>query len=168
VLKDLLPRYPEYFAVVLDPARSDEPDSRRLRLDLEHFPVDRRNYDALNAVGIGYFEINYHGEQFRKSGDIRFMTSGFRTAGLMAIPWRAYGEIPDIALRNAILDFFQDVASGSKPGTSATAGRVARIVADLERKESDPIRRARIDKIVGDLRAAALPPETPLPVPAAE
>ena len=152
VLEDLLSRYPTYFEVVLDPGRSDEPDLRKVKSDLEHAPVDRRNYDALNAVAIGYYELNYRGERMRRSGDVGFMTAGFRAAHLVAVPWRAYGEIDDPALRNAILDFFEDAASGEKPGTRATAGRLARIVASLVRKEEDPERAARIERVAASLR----------------
>ena len=58
VLDDLRPRYPDFFEVVLDPERSDEPPVLPLRDDLEHRPVDRRNFDTLNALAIGYFELN--------------------------------------------------------------------------------------------------------------
>jgi hypothetical protein len=60
------------------------------------------------------------------------------------VPWRAYGEIRDPRLRDAILDFFEDAASGEKLGTAGTAPRVSRVVASLERKEPDPARRGRI------------------------
>ena len=43
VLEDLRPRYPGFFAVVLDPARSDEPNLLALREDLERQPTSRRN-----------------------------------------------------------------------------------------------------------------------------
>jgi hypothetical protein len=147
VLEDLIERYPEYFEVVLDPSRHEEPDVRRLRRDLEHRPVDRRNYDALNAVAMGYFELNYRGEALRGSGDLGLLSAGFRTARLAAIPWRAYGEIEDPVLRDAILDFFEDAGTSPKLGASATAGRLSRIVADLADKEADPARRARIEAL---------------------
>ncbi len=154
VIDDLLPRYPEYFEVLLDPSRSDEPPVKRLRQDLEHRPVDRRNFDALNAVAVGYFEMNYRGESLRGGGDMGFLSAGFRSAKLVAIPWRAYGEIEDPALRSAILDFFEDVGSGAKLGASTTAGRLARIVESLERKEDDPERLRRIREIAAGMRAA--------------
>jgi hypothetical protein len=142
VVEDLLPRYPDFFAVVLDPNESREPDLRPLRDDLERAEVDRRNFDALNAVAIAYFELNYRAESGR--GGDRYFADSFRAAKLLAVPWRAYGVIHDASLRDAILDFFEDAATGEKLLARATAGRVAEIVASLESKESDPVRRARI------------------------
>lgn len=158
VLEDLLPRYPEFFAVVLDPARSAEADLLPLRDDLESDPVSRRNYDALNAVAIGYFELNHRGEAARLGGSpnsVGFLTAGFRAAHLLAIPWRAYGEIRDDDLRDAILDFFSDAASGTKLSTARTVGRLEKIVASLLPKEDDPRRAARIDELVLEIRESA-------------
>ena len=158
VLDDLLPRYPEFFEVVLDPSRSDEADLLTLRDDLEARPVTRRNYDALNAVAIGYFELNYRGEAARhdsSSGGVGFLTSGFRAAHLLGVPWRAYGEIEDAALRDAILEFFEDAASGTKLATQRTVGRLEHIVASLLPKEDDPERSARIEALVRDIRSRA-------------
>ena len=155
VLEDVQPRYADFFRVVLDPARSDEPPTSKIRRDLEHAPVDRRNYDALNAVAIGYFELNYRGEAARGSGSVGFMSAGFRTAKLAAIPWRAYGEIQEPALRDAILDFFEDAATGEKLGASATAGRLSPIIDSLVKKEADPARRARIEALVAHIDANA-------------
>ena len=45
VVADLCARYPEFFQVVLDPTNTREPDLRPLRHDIEHAPVDRRNFD---------------------------------------------------------------------------------------------------------------------------
>jgi hypothetical protein len=154
VLEDVRPRYPAFFEVVLDPARSDEPDLLALREDLEHAPVDRRNYDALNAVAIAYFEINYRAERSRAGQDMEFLTAGFRAAKLVAVPWRAYGEISEPRLRDAILDFFADVASGEKLASQRTRVRITRIVASLERKEPDPERRERILGILHTLEEA--------------
>ena len=81
------------------------------------------------------------------------MSAGFRTAKLAAIPWRAYGEIEDGDLRSAILDFFEDAGTGPKLGAQATSGRLAPIVASLERKEPDPARKARIAQLVSDIEA---------------
>ncbi len=153
VLEDLQPRYPDFFAVVLDPARPEEPDLRPLRTDLERRPVDRRNYDALNAVAIGYFELNYRGEAAR--GRMGFLSIGFRAAQLAALPWRAYGEIDDGALRDAILDFFEDASRGEKLGSARTAGRLGEVVGSLERKESDPDRLRRIAAIRERMRWAS-------------
>ncbi len=150
VVAELRERYPEFFAVVLDPGARREPDLRPLRDDLEHQPVDRRNYDALNALAIAYFELNYRAEANR--GGRGYLGSSFQTARLLAVPWRAYGEVEAPGLRDAILDFYEDAGSGEKLGTAATAPRLARIVADLERKEEDPGRRERIAALAASLR----------------
>lgn len=158
VLEDLRPRYPEYFAVVLDPARSDEPPVRTLRDDLERRPVDRRNYDALNALAIGYFELNYRSETFRDEAGLGFLSGGFRTAKLLAVPWRAYGEIEDPRLRDAILDFYEDAGTSAKLGASATAGRLMGIVGSLAAKEPDHRRRRRIEALAGRIEARSTRP----------
>lgn len=153
VFEDLRPRYPEFFKVVLDPAYTEDADLRPLRRDLEHVPVDRRNYDALNALAIAYFELNYRSEAARQRADLRFLSSGIRLAHLVAIPWRAYGEIHDPHLRDAILDFFQDVSRGEKLGSAPTRGRLAGVVASLEKKETDPGRLSRIRRIAATMAA---------------
>jgi len=158
VLEDLRPRYPDFFEVVLDPTRSDEPPVLRLREDLEHTPVDRRNFEALNAIAIGYFELNYRSEAARRRADVEFLTGGFRAAHLLALPWRAYGEIDDPRLRDAILDFYEDAGTGEKLGAAATAGRLPRIVRSLAAKESDPERRARIEALADRIEAEAQAP----------
>jgi len=152
VVEDLLPRYPDYFDVVLDPGAGHEPDLRRLRADLEHTPADRRNYDALNALAIGYFELNYRAQSDR--GGERYLSDSFRAAQLLAVPWRAYGEVSDPALRDAILDFFADAGSGEKLETAGTAGRLVDVVSSLAAKEGDPARRARIRALALRIRAA--------------
>ena len=157
VLDDLLPRYPEFFALILDPARRDDPNLAPLRDDLERAPVDRRNYDALNAIAIGYFESNFRGEQVRQSGSLAFMSEGFRTAHLAAVPWRAYGEIRDGALRDAILDFFEDATRSEKLGARATGGRLVGLVQSFEAKESDPSRLRRISVLLHQLESTAPP-----------
>ena len=68
MLDDLQPLYPEFFEVILDPTRSDLPDVRPVRDDLERQPVTRRNFDALNSVAIAYFETNYRAEAGRGGG----------------------------------------------------------------------------------------------------
>jgi hypothetical protein len=151
VFEDVRPRYPELFEVVLDPSRSDDPDLLAVREDLEHVPVDRRNYDALNAVAIAYFEINYRSESSRNGQGMEFRTAGFRAAKIVGVPWRAYGDVSDPQLRDAILDFFADVASGEKLATQRTRGRIVPIVASLESKEPDPVRRERILSILHSL-----------------
>jgi hypothetical protein len=146
VLDDLQPRYPEFFAIILDPSRTHEPNLLLLRQHLEQRPVDRRNFDALNAIAIAYFEINYRAEASRDGGLV-YLGQSFRSAKLLAVPWRAYGEIDDSSLRDAILDFFEDAASGEKLGTLATSARLSSIVKSLEAKEGDPARRERIRRL---------------------
>ena len=158
VVSECRARYPEFFEVVLDPNDVHDPDLRPLRNDLEHTPVDRRNYDALNAIAIAYFELNYRAEA-QRGGDF-YLGQSFRAAHLVAVPWRAYSEIDDAALRDAILDFFEDAGSGEKLGTAATAPRLAAIVANLEKSEADPERRARIRALSSSL-AADLPEPSP-------
>ena len=152
VLEDLRPRYPDFFEVILDPERSDEPPVRQLRDALEQRPVDRRNFDALNALAIGYFEINHRSELSRGGTGMGFLTGGFRSAHLLAVPWRAYGEIEDPRLRDAILDFYEDAGTGGKLGASATAGRLVRIVESLAAKEPDAGRRQRIETLTARVR----------------
>jgi hypothetical protein len=145
VFDDLRPRYPAFFDVILDTGTARMPDTRRVRDDLERTPVDRRNFDALNAVAIAYFEINYRAEQDR--GTLGYLGLSQNAAKLLAVPWRAYGETGNARLRSAILDFFEDATRGGKLASAATAPRIAQIVASLERKESDPARRARIAEL---------------------
>ncbi len=151
VLDDVVPRYRELFDVVLDPAKTQDLDLRALRDDLERSPVDRRNYDALNAVAIAYFELNYRAQRLR--GGTQYLSNSFRAAKLLAVPWRAYGEIEEGALRHAILDFFTDAASGEKLESGTTAGRLARIVESLQSKESDPARLERIEALAQHIAA---------------
>ncbi|MCG8590194.1 MAG: hypothetical protein MJE66_12955 [Proteobacteria bacterium] len=153
VLQDLQPRYPAFFALILDPERTEEPDLRPLRRDLEARPVDRRNYDALNAVAIAYFEINYRAEASREAAGMGFLGQSFRSAKLLAVPWRAYMEIEDPNLRSAVLAFFEDAASGEKLGSERTAPRLLRVVGSLESREADPARKARIRRLVAELLA---------------
>jgi hypothetical protein len=110
----------------------------------------------LNAIAIGYFELNYRAEALR--GGAHYLADSIRAARLVAVPWRAYGEIEDGALRDAILAFFEDAASGAKLGTASTAPRLTRIVESLRAKESDPERVARIDALVARLEALTPPP----------
>jgi hypothetical protein len=155
-IPELQARYPEYFEVILDPTDTREPDLRPLRDDLERNPADSRNFDALHAVAVGYFELNYRGNA--SPGGAHYLSDNFRAAKLMAVPWRAYGQIDDGGLRDAILDFFEDAASGEKLATAVTAPRLARVVASLEAKETaDPDRRERIHQLAE--RLAALQPE---------
>jgi len=152
VFADLRPRYPEFFAAILDAERQDEPNVQKLRDDLERQPTDRRNYDALNALAIAYFEINHRAESSRGEG-FEYLARSFQSAKLLAVPWRAYSITTDPHLRDAILDFLEDAGSGEKLGSSATAPRVIEIVSSLERKEDDLERRARIRAIVAEIQA---------------
>ena len=148
--------YPAFFAVVLDPAREQDPDTRPLRDDLESRPAGPHSYRALNAVAFAYFELNYRAQS--DPGGRHYLADSFRAAKIVAIPWRAYGEIEDPALRHAILDFFADAASGAQEMSRSTAPRLLRVVDSLRRKEADPERIARIDAIVATLAASTQPP----------
>jgi len=152
VLDDVQLRYPEFMRNVLDPRQRGDLDIRPLRRDLEHVPVDRRNFDALNAVAISYFELNHRAEA--EPGGPGYFDHSFRAAKLLALPWKAYGLVPDPHLRDAILDFFEDAGSGEKLDTASTAPRLARIVASLEAKETDAGRRQRIRDLSQDLDRA--------------
>jgi hypothetical protein len=148
VVEDLAGRYPDFFAV-LTAGGTGELDLRELRDDLERRPVDRHNYDALNVLAIAYFEVNFRAEERR--GELVYLTHSFQAARILAVPWRAYSEIDDGPLRDAILDFFEDAASGEKLATARTAGRLTKIVASLEAKETDLPRRDRILGLVARL-----------------
>ena len=159
VYEDVKSIYPEFFRVILDPARSDMPNVRLVRDDLERQPVTRRNFDALNAVAIAYFETNYRAESGR-GGGLSYISLSQRAAKLVAIPWRAYGETQSADLRDAILDFLEDAGTGGKLFTEATAPRLARVVASLERKEPDPARAQRIRRMAAEFEAL-IPPSPP-------
>lgn len=150
VVEDLLSRYPAFFDVILDPKETREPDLRPLRDDLERSPVDRRSFDALNALAVAYFELNYRAQS--DLGGSRYLADSFRAAQLLAVPWRAYGEVSEPALREAILDFFEDAATGEKLAARETAGRLASLIESLDRKESDPRRRERIRRLLARIR----------------
>ena len=143
VVDPLRARYPEFFQVILDPSKTREPDLRPLRNDLEREPVDHRNFQALHSIAVGYFELNYRANAI--PGGPNYFADNFRAAKLVAVPWRAYSEVADGRLRDAIHDIFEDAGSGEKLGTAVTAPRLARIVASLEAKETgDAERRLRI------------------------
>jgi hypothetical protein len=155
VLADLQPRYSEFFAVVLDPQRSEEPDIRPIRADLERAGSGRARFDALNAVAIAYFELNARAQRslLDPGGGAGYLSDSFRATKLLSIPWRAYRDIQDPALRDAILDFYADIAAGEKRESRETAPRILRIVASLEQKESDPDRIERIRSLTERLQA---------------
>ncbi len=151
-IPELEQRYPEYFQVILDPSDTREPDLRPLRDDLERNPSDARSYDALHALAVGYFELNYRANA--RPGGPTYLSDNFRAAKLVAVPWRAYGQIDDPTLRDAILDFFEDAGFGEKLGTAKTAPRLARVVASLASKETqDVARRERIHELSARLEA---------------
>jgi len=155
VLEELQERYPAFFRNVMDPEARGDYDIRALRRDLEHVPVGRRNFDALNAVAIGYFELNHRAEA-DPSGRGYFDDS-FRAAKLLAMPWKAYGKVRDPELRDAILDFFEDAGSGKNLDGANAAPRVAEIVASLAAKESDPDRLERIRALAESLAGPGPP-----------
>ncbi len=148
-------RYAAFFTVIFDDTDTREPDLRPLRSDIERMPVDARNFEALRAVAIAYFELNYRAET--QTTDGLYLGNSFRTAQLAAVPWKAYGLVDDGGLRDAILDFFEDVGTGEKPGSERTAHRLAGIVESLEKKEHDRARLERIRRIGGELRAREQP-----------
>jgi hypothetical protein len=150
---DLALLYPEFFEAVWDPRSAGDPNLLPVRDDLERAPVDRRNYDALNAVAAGYFQTLYLQEAARadESADLIFLTLGFRSAKLVAVPWRAYMEISDAQLRDAIVDFFADATSGRKTGSRPSIGRLIGILDSLATKEPDERRRLRIEALRDDL-----------------
>ncbi len=147
--------YPVVFQVVDDPAQTEEVDARPLRRDLSHVPVDGRSYRALRAIAVAFFELHARAE--RRRGEGLYFVYSFQATKVIAIPWRLYGEIPDVGLRSVILDFYEDVMFGAKPGLGPVRGRYTRMVADLARKESDAALLARIEELVD--RARALTPE---------
>lgn len=150
IIDPLRERYPEFFQVILDPSNTREPDLRPVRDDLEREPVDHRNFEALHAIAVGYFELNYRANA--SPGGANYFVDNFRATKLVAVPWRAYSEVTDGRLRDAILDFFEDVGSGEKLATAPTAPRLARVVASLEAKETvDAERRARIRRLAEKL-----------------
>ena len=154
LLDDLKQRYPEFFELIFDPVTNRVPELKDLRADLEHHPVDRRNFDALNAIAIGFFEISYRAEAQKGSG-LHYMGQSFRAARVAAVLWRAYGEASDFRLRDAIIDFFEDAANGQKLGARTTARTLAQMVASIQRQEKDPVRAARLRRAVHALRRGA-------------
>lgn len=153
VLDDLRRRYPEFFSELLDPAWSEDLSILDLREDLESPDAGRRRYDALNAVAVGYFELNARAQSAVERGDgSHYFSDSFRAAKLLSVPWRAYADIEDPALREAIIDFFEDVARGGKRHAADTAPRVLRTIESLAAKEPDPVRRGRIERVAAALR----------------
>lgn len=149
VLEDLRHRYPAFFRHVFDRTQRGDLDIRPIRRDLEHVPVDRRNFDALNAVAISYFELNHRAQS--APGGPGYFDDSFRAAKLLALPWKAYGLMEDAALRDAILDFFEDAGTGAKLDAVSTAPRLARIVESLASREEDAERLERIHALTDRL-----------------
>lgn len=154
VLLDLEPRYPDFFAVVLDASQTQDLDILQVREDLEE-GTGRAPYDALNAVAVAYFELNSRAQRSLEddTDGAHYFADSFRATKLLSIPWRAYADIEDPALRDAILDFYEDIARGGKRDAATTAPRITRTVESLEKKETDPIRRDRIRALAEELRA---------------
>jgi hypothetical protein len=151
LLDDLKQRYRDFFELIFDPVTNRVPELKDLRADLEHQPCDRRNFDALNAIAIGFFEISYRAEAQKGSG-LHYMGQSFRAARVAAVLWRAYGETRDDRLRDAIIDFFEDAANGQKLGARTTARTLAQMVTSIQRQEKDPVRSARLRRAAQWLR----------------
>jgi hypothetical protein len=147
--------YPDVFAVVDDPSRTEEIDPRPLRDDLTRAPVEAKNYRALWAAAVAFFELHARAE--RNRGRPGYFAYSFQATKMVAIPWRPYGEISDPALRSAILAFYEDVLFGDKPGLAAVRGRYTKIVAALGEKETDPELQERIRGML--VRAEELSPQ---------
>lgn len=154
VLADLEPRYPDFFSVVLDPSQTHDLDILQVREDLEA-GTGRSPYDALNAVAVAYFELNSRAQRGLED-DTRgahYFADSFRATKLLSIPWRAYASLEDPLVRDAILDFYEDIARGDKRDSARTAPRITRTVESLEKKETDRLRLARIRALAARLRA---------------
>lgn len=155
VLVDLEPRYPEFFEVILDPAQMHDPPILELREDIEADGDGRERYDALNAVAIAYFELNSRAQRGLEdeTAGANYFANSFRATKLLSIPWRAYADIESAGLRDAILDFYDDIARGEKRDAKTTAPRITGLVMTLEKKESEPTRLARIREMAARLHA---------------
>jgi cellulose biosynthesis protein BcsQ len=157
LLAELRDRYREFFELIFDPVTNRVPELEDLRADLERDPVDRRNFDALNAIAIGFFEISYRAEAQRGSG-LHYMGQSFRAARVAAVLWRAYGETRDPRVRDAIIDFFEDAATGQKLGARTSARTLAQMAASIQRQEQDPARAARLQRAAQALRRGGADP----------
>jgi len=156
LLDQLKTRYRDFFAMILDPVTSCVPDMKDLQADLERHPADPRSFDAVNAIALGFFEISYRAEAQKGSG-MHYMGQSFRAARVAAVLWRAYAEVRDERLRNAIIDFFEDAARGEKLGARTTSRTLAQMVASIERQETDPARAARLQRASHALRRGGEP-----------
>jgi hypothetical protein len=156
--KRLSEQYPEFFAVLATDYASEDADVRVVRADLVRDPSNLRSYDALNATAVVFFELHARAERSRgeSSATGAFLGTSFRATKVMAVPWRAYADVGDAQLRCAIVDFFEDLLLGRKPGMRASRGRFTATVQSLLRWETDPEIRARIESLVA--RASASGP----------
>jgi cellulose biosynthesis protein BcsQ len=157
LLAELRERYRDFFELIFDPVTNRVPELEDLRADLEREPADRRSFDALNAIAIGFFEISYRAEAQRGSG-LHYMGQSFRAARVAAVLWRAYGQTRDGRLRDAIIDFFEDAASGQKLGARTSARALAQMAASIQRQEQDPARAARLQCAAQALRRGGADP----------
>jgi hypothetical protein len=160
LLGELKQRYRDYFELIFDPVTNRVPELKDLRADLERHPTDRRSFDALNAIAIGFFEISYRAEAQKGSG-LHYMGQSFRAARVASVLWRAYAETRDDRLRDAIIDFFEDAANGQKLGARTTARTLAQMVASIQRQEKDPVRAARLRRASHSLRRGGASPADP-------
>ena len=128
--------------------------------------VDRMDYVAAVSNNLGYIETvekllgasappraryirTLMAELNRISSHLLWLATHALDIGAMSVFLYCFRE------REKILDFFEDAGSGEKSLSAGTAPRLARIVADLERKEGDPARRERIRALVASLSKAS-------------
>ena len=119
---------------------------------LEGPEVDRRNFDALNAIAVGYFELNFRAESDR-GGDLYFADSPRRQPPRDTVA-RLRGRSD--ALRDAILDFSRT----PRPATAEardTAGRIVPIIQSLVRRGGSSAA-GRIGKLVERVRSQGASP----------
>jgi hypothetical protein len=143
-------KYPEFFEVLTAGYVSEDADARVVRADLVREPTDASSYDGLNAIAVVFFELHRRAERARGGGASVFLRANFRATKVMAVPWRAYGEVDDSRLRSSILDFYEDLLLGNKPGLRAARGRFTPTVESLLKWETDPDLRARIEGLVAE------------------
>jgi hypothetical protein len=143
-------RYPELFAVLERGYGTEDADVRVVRADLVRDPSDASSYDALNSVAVVFFELHRRAERSRAGNGLGFLGSSFRATKVMAVPWRAYGDVKDTRLRSSIVDFFEDLLLGNKAGMRASRGRFTPTVESLLKWEDDPALRSRIESLVAE------------------
>lgn len=143
-------KYLEFFEVLTAGYATEDADVRVVRADLVREPTDPSSYDALNAIAVVFFELHRHAERARGGGGSVFLRANFRATKVMAVAWRAYGEVDDPRLRSSILDFYEDMLLGDKPGLRAVRGRFTPTVESLLKWETEPELRARIEGLVAE------------------